>query len=173
MELPQYTTKPSVIRMIVPEFLKMFSLSMLFYVGIKLNFYFLEITAPSYVDIVLISFLAVVSLAQVVISNRKTSAEQYNFYSNRIERVGGKKPMQILFADVKNITISKNLFDNLFGTAKISVEPNLDMNYITNANQIYYYIQKLVQNYRYSVYSQYYAPQPQQTAQQQQNMPQR
>ncbi len=142
--------------MIVPEFLKMFSLSMLFYFGIKINFYFLEIQAPGYVDIIIIGALAVLSLVQVLISNSKTTAETYNFYSNRIERVGGRKPMQLLFADVKNMTIAKNIFDSIFGTAKITLEPNFDMRFMKNSNQVYFYIQKLIQNYRYSVYSQYY-----------------
>ena len=167
MELPQYTTKPSVTRMIVPEFLKMFSLSMLFYFGIKLNFYFLSIQAKSYWDVIIIAALALLSLVQVMISNSKTTAETYNFYSNRIERIGGKKPMQILFADVKNLTTAKNLFDNLFGTSKITLEPNFEMKFIKNANQIYFYIQKLIQSYRYSVYSQYYTGNPVQQNQQQ------
>jgi len=167
MEFPQYVLKPNSARTLFPEFIRMFLLSLVFYVGLKLNFIVLGVKVPFYVDIIALVALALLSIMQVILTKINQTKLQYNFYANRIEAVGFK-PKTILFADVKNILLKRSVFDNMFSTGKVVLEPDFEISNIPNANQVYAYVQKLVQNYRYSMYSQYYQ-QPQQQTQQQGN----
>ena len=71
----------------------------------------------------------------------KTSKNKYLFYLNKIEF----KSRQIPFVNIKNVYLQKNFLDKIFNTGTIILYPDFKIEKISNVNQIFYYIQKLVQ----------------------------
>lgn len=150
MELPQYTLKPSVNRMVAPWILKLLGLAVLFYFGIYFNVKFaMKMDIPSYINILIFVFLIVLVVTQVILYNIRFGKYNYKFYTNRVE-FEGKKPATFLFSGFQQAEVKQGIFDKAFGTGIIKLSKSFSIGPISNVRQIESYLEQLVKYYRYT-----------------------
>lgn len=150
MELPQYTLKPSVNRMVAPWILKLLGLAVLFYFGIYFNVRFaMKTEIPSYVNMLIFAFLIVLVVTQIILYHIRFGKYSYKFYTNRVE-FEGKRPATFIFSDFQQAVVRQGLFDRTFGTGIIELSRSFSIGPITNVRQIESYLEQLVKYYRYT-----------------------
>lgn len=152
MELPQYTLKPHNNRMVVPWIFGLLMLSILFYFGIYFNVKFaLQSDVPPSINMFIMAFCIVIVVFQLVRYHIQFAKYQYLFYADRIE-FQGKKTKVFMLKDTEEITVKKNIFDNMFKTGSIKLSKKFKVGPIINTSQMQAYIQKLVDyNRKYMV----------------------
>lgn len=147
MEIAQYSVKPSVKRIVIPQIFRLIGLCALFYFGVWANLLLLGYEMPSFVGIIMASVLVVLSIIQVLITHKKAQDWQYSFYQNRVE-YAGDKIMSVLFSEVGGVKIKRNIFDLFANTATISLNKRFKLKDISNYKQTADYIYKLVQAFK-------------------------
>lgn len=145
-EIPQYAIKPKLIRLLIPQFLKLVVLCGLFYLGILLNLYLLQIDAPSWLNLVVIGMLVLLLIIQILITHKKAQDWRYEFYSNRLDYFGDRMN-SLLYSNIFDIKIKRNFFDLLSGTATIALSKDFKINYVGNYEEVARYCQGLAQAY--------------------------
>ncbi len=150
MELPQYTIRPAIRRLLVPQFLKLIALCALFYFGVWINLKLLERQVPIWFDIAVIAFLLILAIAQAFITRKRAENWRYEFYSNRIEYFGDRLS-SVLYSDIPSIVVKRNVFDLLANTATLALG-KFRIRYLTNYEEISKYINSLVEAYRQEQY---------------------
>jgi len=146
MELPQYSVKPSVGSILFPQFFKLIALCAAFYGGVWINFYLLGAEFPFWITILLIVVLAVLLVAQLLITKSRANRYHYDFYQNRAEFYG-EKLKSILFSDIQSVKVSRNIFDSFAGTGTVILSQDFKISNIKNYAEIQNYLNQLVQNY--------------------------
>lgn len=153
MELPDYTVYLETPRMLFPKTVITIIGGLLAYIIIWLIFYMTKNAVPLFFSIfVMIAILGAV-LAITVLNYKKISNYQYRFYNNRIEYYGEFKGY-IFYNQITNLSVEKNFIDKLFHTGKINLG-NFMIKNIPNLNQVFFYVQKMVQMYQQPQYGQY------------------
>jgi hypothetical protein len=150
-EQPQYALSQDLARVLIPKLLQLIGLGIVFYFAIWLNLYLLdaEDSAKNYTLIISLIILFIAVIIELVLIIAKTSKNKYLFYLNKIEF----KSRQIPFVNIKNVYLQKNFLDKIFNTGTIILYPVFKIEKISNINQIFYYIQKLVQRTKQQVIS--------------------
>ncbi len=143
-DLPTYIIKPNVMRIVASQLVITFFLAIIFYVGIALNIFLLGISIPININILIISVLLLLVIIQGLLSYVQTSKMQYAIYSNRIQ-IEGPKPKYIMYNAIQNIKQKKALFDKLFNTGTLVIEPKMRLVGISNFDQTYAYILQMIQ----------------------------
>ena len=150
MELPQYTLKPSINRMVVPWIFKLLGLSALFYAGIYFNVkYAFGAEIPAYINLLIFVFLIVLIVAQAFIYHVKFGKYKYLFFTNRIE-YQAKKPKTFLFSDFTAAELKRGIFDKMFNTGSLKLSKDFIIGPVSNAAQIKNYLEQLVRYYQAS-----------------------
>ncbi len=148
MELAQYTVKPSLTRLLVPQFFKLIALCGMFYGGIIINLNLLGTSMPLIGDVLTIMVLLLLLIAQIFITKKKSANFEYQFFSNRIDYFG-ERLNSVLYSSVENVDVKRNIFDYFSGTATIALTKDFKLNYVSNYGEVADYIRKLVQSSRY------------------------
>ena len=144
MELPQYKVKPNTIRMVIPWIFKLLALCALFYVGIFINVkLLLKSTIPTLVNVFIVIFLLVLVIVQIVLYHLKFGKFKYVFFTNRID-YESNKPETFLFTDYKESHLKQNSLDQMFGTGTIVINNTFNLGPISNAKQVFNYLQQLI-----------------------------
>lgn len=164
MELPQYTVYVETPRLLFPKVLKVIFMCLVFYVALWINFLFLKKQMPPYVILITIVILVLVVLITTIFNYTKYSNHQYRFFMNRIE-YSGDIQNSIMYSQITSMRIKRDPFDIIFKTGTIDLG-GFRVDSIPNLNQVFFYIQKMVQMYGKP---QTQPPYPQQAYQQQQN----
>ena len=154
MELPQYTLYLSLPRILIPKALILMCLGGFLYLGVWLNLLILNIIIPAEYHMYIILGIGVLVVMQGILNYLKFSNYRYLFYRDRVI-YEGKNEKAIMLSDIQNIGFGKNFVDNIFNTGTITLSPAHKMRYVANTNQVYFYLQKLVQ-YAQSPYRQAY-----------------
>jgi len=149
MDLPQYTLKPNIKRVLVPNFFVLLFLGLFFYFALWLNFTLLNKELPDNINLLIVAILALLLVLQAVLSYMKFSKARYLFFADRIQYVTNKTKV-IYFNQVRGISFKRNFIDKLFNCGTIRIEPGFEIKYVPNSNQIYVYIQQLIQSYKYN-----------------------
>lgn len=147
MEIAQYSVKPSVRRIVIPQILKLAGLCALFYLGVWANLWLLGYEMPSWIGIVVISVLVLLAVVQVLITNKKAQDWRYSFYSNRIE-YEGDRIVSVLFSEVEDVKVKRNVFDLFAGTATIVLSKKFKLKSIPNYKPVADYAYKLTQAFK-------------------------
>ena len=143
--LPQYELKQNVKRIIVPQFLKTLVLLAVLYFAVRLNLHLMELEMPASINFLVIIILILLLVLQLFFTFRKTSKASYKFYPDRIE-FPGKKPLTVFLINITNVTLKKDVFDKMFNTGTIVLEPGMKIKGVGNFDQVYTYVQKLVES---------------------------
>lgn len=164
MELPLYTLNLSLPRVLIPKSISLIMLGGLLYFGVWLNLLILNIIIPGIYHVYIAVFIVILVLLQAILNYLKYSNYKYLFFKDKII-YEGKTELIINYRDVQNLAFSKDFFDNIFNTGTIIMSPVHKIQYVANTNQMYFYVQKLLQYYstnirpmqqRYPSQNQYY-----------------
>jgi len=146
MELAQYSVKPNVGRIVFPQFFRLIFLCAVFYGGVWVNFFLLGRALPLWITAGLIAVLIILMIAQLLITKSRANRYHYDFFSNRIEFYGDKLK-SILFSEVQQVKLSRNIFDNLSGTGTIILSKNFKISAVKNYSEIQNYLNQLIHNF--------------------------
>ena len=166
MEIPLYSIKEDVKSVVISQMIKVILLSLVFYGGVIINLKLLEIesSAANFLTIIVLVILIVL---QTVLAYIKSSRKKYVFYSDKITKLKGTNVVkEIAYNQIRNVSISRNLFNKIFKTSTINIG-SLKIQNIKNYNQIYNYIIQLIRSYQYNQYQYQQTQQQYQTTQQQ------
>ncbi len=133
-----YTLKSKISRVLIPELIKVLSLSMLFYGAIMLNLFLLNITLAPLWHIIILTTLFILSCIQSYLKIKKLPT--YSFFNDRIT-----DNKSTIYFNKANLSIEKNLLDKIFETETFVLADEFKMHYIQANNQTYTYIQSLIQ----------------------------
>jgi len=147
MELPQYSAKPSVSRILFPQFFKLAALCLLFYFGVWVNFFLIGADFPFWITVLLAAVLVVLFFAQLAITKSRANRYHYDFFSNRIEFYGDRLK-SIMFSDIEEIKLSRNVFDSISGTGTVIIAKSFKISDVSNYLEIQNYLNQLIQNFR-------------------------
>lgn len=153
MDLPLYSTKPSIVRVLVPKVLKLLGLAVLLYAGVWLNLWVMKKNIPSSINYLIIAFIILLVLVEVLLTYLQTSKHKYYFFADRLE-FRGKVAKNLDFRYVTNIFVSKNFVDKFLGTGTIIIEPDFRIENVSNCDQVFVYLQQLVERVRHPLLSQ-------------------
>lgn len=148
-------------RILFPRALALMFLGGFFYFGIYLNLKILNISVPSEYHVYILGGIGVLLVLQGVLNYLKFTSYRYLFYKDRMI-FQGKKDVVILYGEIQNLVFKRDFLDNLFNTGSIDLIPKHKMKYIENTNQVYFYVQKLIQYHQQTAgaYAQQYPQQP-------------
>jgi len=149
MELPQYSVKPSVSRILFPQFFKLAALCALFYGGVWINFFLLRQNFPLWITMALVIILAILFVVQLQLTKAQANKYHYDFFSNRVEFYGDKLK-SAMFSNVQEIKTSRNFFDSISGTGTIILSKDFRISNVSNYAEIQNYLNQLIQNFRQS-----------------------
>ena len=142
-EQPQYTLSQDLKRVLVPKILQLIGLGAVFYLAIWLNLFLLDVESSIklYVAIGAVVVLVIAVVLESILLAQKVNKNKYLFYSNRLVFKGKEVP----YVNIKHVSFRQNFVDKMFTTGTIVLHPDFKIEKIPNLNQVYFYIQKLVQ----------------------------
>jgi len=147
MEVAQYSVKPSVAGILLPQFFKLAALCACFYGGVWINFFILGKEIPFWIALLVVSVLAALFVAQLLITKSRAGKYHYDFFSNRVEFYGSRMA-SILYSDVEGVKISRSVFDRISGTGTIVLSKNFKISTISNYQEIQNYLNQIVQSFK-------------------------
>lgn len=139
-EQPVYILPQRKARALIPKITSFLALGALFYAGILLNLYLLEISSEteSITKIVSLAFLGLIIIISIIISIRKTAS--YQFYHDRIKL----RKKQIYYRDILHTNPKQGILDKIFKTYSINLNTKFVLRNIPNNIQISNYLQQLI-----------------------------
>lgn len=146
MEVAQYSVKPSIASILLPQFFKLIALCAVFYGGVWVNFFLLGKKLPLWINILVIFLLIALLGGQLFITKRRAGDFRYEFFPNRIEFYG-KKLQSILYSEIQQIEVKQSFFDLLTGTGSVVLSKDFKISNISNYEEVKDYIQRLVKNF--------------------------
>jgi len=142
-----YTLKPNKKRIIIPRTLEAFCLCIIFYLGIQLNLYLLQISISFYVDFLIVSILIILCGLDFFLNYSKTARLTYSFFDDKLS-IENKGSESLFYQYVDNLTIKRNFVDKLFGTATIVLTPEFSIKFINDYSPLYDWIRQLVDRWK-------------------------
>ena len=143
-EQPQYALKQDIKRVLIPKILQLISLGAVFYFAIWLNLFLLEVedSIKFYVTIGAIIVLVIAVILEIILLIQKTNKNKYLFYSAQV----GFKGKEMPYVNVVHVSFRQNFIDKIFNTGTIILYPDFLIEKVPNLNQVYFYVQKLIQS---------------------------
>lgn len=143
-EQPQYMLKQDLKRVIIPKIFQLIGLGAVFYFAIWLNMFLLEVedSTKLYVTIGSVAILVIAIILEIILFVQKINKNPYIFYSARVEYKG----KAISYVNVEHVSFRQNFLDKMFSTGTIVMHPGFMIEKVPNLNEIYFYIQKLIQS---------------------------
>ncbi|MFH1682877.1 MAG: hypothetical protein ABIA37_03700 [Candidatus Woesearchaeota archaeon] len=136
-----YTLPQEKKRILLPKIASFLLLGLVFYLGVLLNLYLLNLQSATaaLVKIISIVIICIIILIGVMMDIKKAK-QNYLFYSNKI--IFGKG--QILLSQITEIRPERSYLDKLFKAYSISLNSSFVLKNIPQEIQLQDYIQKLV-----------------------------
>lgn len=155
-EYPQYAVRPNLVRILVPETVKLLLLGALFYVGIRLNIYFMKMDLQAIVHYLIISIISALLITQWFATFTKVKRVKYEFYLSRLELHSKKGTSTLDYNDVDQarVKVDRNILDDLLGTGTIVFTESFKLRYVANYDQLSGYARKLINYRQYQVQQQ-------------------
>ena len=155
METPLYSAGLSLKRILIPKSLTLFALGILLYLGVFINLIILNIKIPAEWHLYIILGILILIILQAILNYLTFSNFRYHFYYDKIIFVG-KKEIIIPYSQIQGLSADQDTFDRFFNTGSIFLSPVHKMMAIQDTNQLYFYLQKLLDSYRqnYAYYAQ-------------------
>ena len=153
MDLPLYSTKPNIVRVLVPKVLKLLGLAVLLYAGVWLNLFVMSKQIPSSINYLIIAFIFLLVLVEILLTYLRTLKDKYYFFVGRLE-FRGKQVRTLDFRYVTDMVVSENFVDKILGTGTIVVQPDFRIENISNCDKVFAYLQQLVQRVKHPLLQQ-------------------
>lgn len=140
-ETPLYVLPQSKVRTLVPKISSLLVLGIIFYLGILLNIYLLELGAEQETLIKLISLILFIIIVVLgIIYSIYKAYQPYNFYRNRVTL--GEEG--IYYINITNTTPYKDPLDKLFHSYSIHLGNKFFLRHISEQIQLQNYLQQLI-----------------------------
>lgn len=146
MELPNYSTKPNMIRILFPKILLLLVLSALLYFGVRINFIVFSKEFPTIINVLVIMAIVVLVIIEVILTNKKVKDSKIYFFNDRIE-LREKEQATVMLSTVSKIDLKKNLFDKLLNTGTLVLSTGQTIENINYPERIKAYITQLMGRY--------------------------
>jgi hypothetical protein len=138
---PLYNLKENLKRALIPKIITYIVLGVIFYLGVMLNIYLLELPGNDETVVNIISLVIITILIVVGIFNTwRKSSQDYVFYQNKI--VKGNN--ELTYLDIVNTEKKKDFIDKIMGTYHINLTNNFKIEYIKDEIEIGDYLQQLI-----------------------------
>ena len=144
---PQYILKPVLRRLFIPQFLGSIAIFVAFYFALWLNLTLMEIELTTNINILAVSILFALFAVEMISKYMHAKADKYMFYLDKVV-FEGRKTKEMYFVNVRNISFKQDILDKIFNTGTITLLPDFNIKSVPHSNQIYFYIQKLIQSSR-------------------------
>ena len=143
-EQPQYALSQDLKRVLIPKILQLIGLGAVFYFAIWLNLVLLDVedNIKLYVTIGAVIVLIIAVILESILLVQKVNKNKYLFYSARV----GYKEREMSYVNVTNVSFRQNFLDKIFHTGTIVLNPGFLIEKVPNLNEVYFYIQKLIQS---------------------------
>ena len=143
-EKPQYALSQDLKRVLIPKVLQLVGLGLVFYFAIWLNLVLLDVedNIKLYVTIGAVVVLVIAVVLEAVLLIQRVHKNKYLFYSARV-RYKGK---EMSYVNIANVSFRQNFIDKIFNTGTIVLQPDFLIEKIPNLNEVYFYVQKLIQS---------------------------
>ena len=138
---PLYQLEQKKNRLIIPNIVIPFLLSVVFYLGILLNISFLELNGKTETTVkaAILVILIVFNIINFILVIKK-SQKKYFFFNNRLY-FDGKETSYQEIAEMKE---QQNILDKWFGTYSLKLSPKFAIKNIPEELKIQNYIQQLI-----------------------------
>ena len=146
MELPTYSTKPNITRILFPKIALLLLLSSILYTGVRINFVVFNMTFPMVANAIVILIIIILALIEIVNTEKKAKDSKIYFFNSRIE-VRGKEETTIILNTINNIEIKKSMVDKLLNTGTLVLNTGQTIKDIKYPERIRDYILQLKGNY--------------------------
>jgi len=146
-DVPKYRIRPRPERFLMNKLLILLGLGVLFYLGIYVNYYLLDLSMPLYLNILFIFGILLLVIMELILCYVKYGNYAYEFYEEKLV-VNDGKSHEIPYSEIKHIHYSSNFLDKQFNTGSIVLEmkskKNIKLKYLDSPNQAYTLMQKYV-----------------------------
>ncbi len=140
-ETPLYVLPQSKARTLIPKIVSLVVLGTIFYLGILLNVYLLELGAEQETLVKLISLiLFLIIVVSGIIYSVYKAYQPYNFYQNRITL--GKET--IYYVNITNTAPHQDPLDKLFHSYSINLSNKFFLRHVPEQIQLQNYLQQLI-----------------------------
>ncbi|MEK6887032.1 MAG: hypothetical protein AABW88_04315 [Nanoarchaeota archaeon] len=143
-DLPEYTIKPNVTRILIPSIINTVLLAFLFYAGILINVTLLGIAIPTGINILIVAVLGLLVVIQALLTYLQASKTRYEIYKNRIQ-IEGAKQQYFMFSVIQELKFKKSFLDKALGTGTLIIDPKTKLKAIPNFEQTFVYLKQLLQ----------------------------
>lgn len=131
-------------RILIPKSLTLIFLGGFLYFGVWLNLLILNVVNfPLEWHLYIIMGIFILLILQAALNYIRFSNYKYVFFRDRLIFYG-KKELIIPYSQIQDINYKREPWDFIFNTGNIILTPVHTIKYIYNTNQLYFYIQKLV-----------------------------
>lgn len=149
MELPQYSVKPNVSRILILKITLLLILAIGFYFALWLNLKLgFNMAVPFVVNIAIVLVLVVAVLLELIRFHVVYSQYEFLFYTNRVIFKKKDKIQTFLFKDLKKIDFSQGLLDKIMKTGTIKMNKKFKVGPINKPKKVYEYLLKLIKYYK-------------------------
>ena len=146
---PEYSVKQKPIRVVISKVLFFATAGIIFYLALLLNFKLLELKVSNWIHILIASILAILLIVEGLLIFYNSKKQVYNFF---IDRATHKEEV-IHYNIVSSIKVEENLFDHLFKTGTVVLEPGFEVKHVENPHHLFIYLEDSIRNNKFK-YSQ-------------------
>ncbi|MBI4983067.1 hypothetical protein HZC32_00270 [Candidatus Woesearchaeota archaeon] len=127
--------------MVIPKIISIVVLGIIFYLGVLLNVYLLELNAAeeTIVKVSSLALLILIIMLGVYLAYHQAN-QPYNFYKDRIE--AGRKAL-IHYTDITGVSKKQNILDKIFRTYNLDLGNKNFLRNLPEEIQIENYLQQL------------------------------
>ncbi|MBU0461281.1 MAG: hypothetical protein KJ574_01705 [Nanoarchaeota archaeon] len=145
MEVPQYSIKPNVNRLVALKIIQLIILAVLFYIALWLNLQLgFNLEIPFMVNILVIVVLVVAVVIELIKFHVVYAQYNYLFYTNRVIFQKKDKLYTFYFKDFEKSELKSNLLDKIMGTGTIVLSKKFKIGPINKPSKVYEYLLKLI-----------------------------
>lgn len=149
MEVPQYSVKPNIRRILASKLMILIVLSAVFYAllwfNLRLGF---NIDMPLIVNLLVVVVIIIAMIIELIRFHVSYSQYEYLFYTNRVIFKKKDKLINFFYKDYMKSKLSKNPLDAIMKTGSIVLSKKFKIGPINKPHKVYEYFLKLVDYYK-------------------------
>jgi hypothetical protein len=148
LDIPKFSTSPNPERYLFSRVLFLIVLGILLYLGIYVNYYLALKDIPGLLNWIFIAGIILLITLEGMLSYVKYGQYKYILFEKHLE-IRESKKILIDYSTITDIKFKENIYDRIFNTSSIFIsvdsgKKTYKIKHISNGNQIYFYLQKMV-----------------------------
>ena len=145
MEVPQYSLKIDLTRVIIPKIVLLVVLSFFFYVALVFNLHLgFKIVVPVIGHLMILAILFIAALLQTLKYQVEYSQYGIYFYLNKLIFKKGLEIQEFSYNQIAAVSLGKTFFDKILHTGYLSINHKTLVGPISNPEKIQAYLNQLI-----------------------------